>query len=146
MMTTLGCQMLAAPGHKGLLGPLGPACCTLRPGKTRKHLLPPAARRDGQSQSGSGYPSRAAPPYKFEAGSLNVPGILGVWARPPSSCSSSRVSIACGNTRWRLRSGCSLDCGGTFAACGFARSVRTTDRRVGVVSTSSALSARRLLK
>jgi selenocysteine lyase/cysteine desulfurase len=73
----LGADLLAAPGHKGLLGPLGTGLLYVRPGLE--------ARLRTLQQGGTGTQSDddhhpQAMPYKFEAGSLNVPGIVGLGA------------------------------------------------------------------
>jgi cysteine desulfurase family protein len=68
-------DLLAAPGHKGLLGPLGTGLLYLRPGVELEPL-----RRGG---TGSRSQSDRQPdelPDRFEAGNLNVPGIVGLAA------------------------------------------------------------------
>lgn len=71
----LGCQMLAAPGHKGLLGPLG----------TGILYLCPTVAQDVTSLRFGGTGSQSVEaiqptemPQKFESGSLNVPAIAGL--------------------------------------------------------------------
>ncbi len=73
----LNCDLLAAPGHKGLLGPLGTGILYVRPG------IEPQLRSFRQGGSGDHSESEEHPgemPYKFEAGNLNVPGIVGLKA------------------------------------------------------------------
>jgi len=72
-----GADFLAAAGHKGPLGPLGTGLLYLRPGLE--------AEVDSVRQGGTGTVSDqdAQPsslPDKFEAGNLNVPGLLGLAA------------------------------------------------------------------
>lgn len=73
----LNVDLLAAPGHKGLLGPLGTGVLYVRPG-VEDHL-------DSLRQGGTGTVSESdvhpdEMPEKFEAGNLNVPGLLGLGA------------------------------------------------------------------
>src|SRR5262245_47103443 len=70
-------DLLAAPGHKGLLGPLGTGVLYVRPGVE--------ARMTSFRQGGTGSRSEEDRqpdflPDKFESGNLNVPGILGLGA------------------------------------------------------------------
>jgi selenocysteine lyase/cysteine desulfurase len=72
----LGAHLLAAPGHKGLLGPLGTGL-----------LYAPGVEGDLASlrQGGTGTQSDEdrqpeSLPDKYEAGNLNVPGVLGLGA------------------------------------------------------------------
>ncbi len=73
----LGVDFLAAPGHKGLLGPLGAGVLALGPAAL-EHL-------QSVRQGGTGTQSERAQqpddlPAKFESGNHNVPGILGLGA------------------------------------------------------------------
>jgi cysteine desulfurase / selenocysteine lyase len=73
----IGCQLLAAPGHKGLMGPLGTGILYVAEG-VEGRLLP-------QRQGGTGTRSdeEVQPdslPDKYESGNLNVPGIVGLEA------------------------------------------------------------------
>lgn len=73
----LNVDLLAAPGHKGLLGPLGTGVLYIRP--TIEQRL--ASFRQGGT--GTASESDRQPddlPEKFESGNLNVPGILGFGA------------------------------------------------------------------
>ncbi len=76
-MERLHVDFLAASGHKGLLGPLGTGVLAIRPAA--------AARLKSVRQGGTGTQSDETRqpeqlPWKFEAGNLNVPGILGLRA------------------------------------------------------------------
>ncbi len=76
-LETLGVDFLAAPGHKGLLGPLGTGVLAIRPGV--------ANQLRSLRQGGTGTQSERAQqpedlPAKFESGNHNVPGILGLGA------------------------------------------------------------------
>jgi len=73
----LQCDLLAAPGHKGLLGPLGTGLLYVRPGVED--------RIESHRQGGTGTQSDRehhppTMPAKFEAGNANVPGIVGLGA------------------------------------------------------------------
>ncbi|HET6881950.1 MAG TPA: aminotransferase class V-fold PLP-dependent enzyme [Pirellulales bacterium] len=70
-------DLLATPGHKGLLGPLGTGVLYLRPG------IEPRVASFRQGGTGTFSEDDAQPetlPDKYEAGNLNVPGILGLGA------------------------------------------------------------------
>jgi cysteine desulfurase family protein len=74
-VSELGCHLLAAPGHKGLLGPLGTGL--LYVGPAAESVL------DSTRQGGTGTVSETdvqptALPDKFESGNHNVPGIVGL--------------------------------------------------------------------
>ena len=73
----LECDLLAAPGHKGLLGPLGTGVLYVRPGVE--------AQLQSFRQGGTGTQSESdqqpdTMPAKFEAGNHNVAGIVGLGA------------------------------------------------------------------
>jgi len=71
----IGCDMLGAPGHKGLLGPMGTGVLYL---STRVVAQVSPLRLGG---TGSQHVDARQPtdmPQKFEAGSLNVPAIAGL--------------------------------------------------------------------
>lgn len=71
----LGVDLLAFPGHKGLLGPLGTGALYVRPGM-EKHLRP---LREGGTGSKSEIPRQPDfMPDRFEAGSHNALGICGL--------------------------------------------------------------------
>jgi cysteine desulfurase/selenocysteine lyase len=73
----LQCDMLGAPGHKGLLGPLGTGVLYVRPGVE--------AELKSLRQGGTGTQSESDQqpddmPAKFESGNHNVAGIVGLGA------------------------------------------------------------------
>lgn len=72
-----GIDLLAAPGHKGLLGPLGTGFLYLRPGIEKQ------MRTVREGGTGSRSELDVQPnfmPDRFESGSHNAPGILGLSA------------------------------------------------------------------
>jgi cysteine desulfurase/selenocysteine lyase len=72
-----GIDLLAAPGHKGLLGPLGTGILYIQPSVVEEL----AAVRQGGTGTDSVLTSQVDTlPEKYEAGNLNVPGILGIGA------------------------------------------------------------------
>ncbi|MFK7769348.1 MAG: aminotransferase class V-fold PLP-dependent enzyme [Mariniblastus sp.] len=72
---TLGCDILAAPGHKGLLGPLGTGILFVND-QTAPAIQP--LRFGGTGTDGSVETQPTKTPDKFESGNLNVPGIAGI--------------------------------------------------------------------
>jgi cysteine desulfurase/selenocysteine lyase len=71
----LGCDLLAFPGHKGLLGPQGTGALYIRPGF--EHRL--ATTREGGTGSWSEHDKHPLTmPERFEAGSHNTIGIAGL--------------------------------------------------------------------
>ena len=71
----LGCQMLAAPGHKGLLGPMGTGILYLSD-TIAKEIAPLRFGGTGSQHVDATQPTEM--PQKFESGSLNVPAIAGL--------------------------------------------------------------------
>ena len=71
----LGCDFLAAPGHKALLGPLGTGILFVA-GDAADIVTP--FRYGGTGSSYENQPTKT--PDKFESGNLNVPGIAGLKA------------------------------------------------------------------
>ncbi len=71
----LGCDLLAAPGHKGLLGPLGTGVLYVRPGCERE-LVPFRIGGTGTRSEDDRQPESM--PERLEAGSHNVPGLVGL--------------------------------------------------------------------
>ena len=74
---TLPADLLACPGHKGLLGPLGTGLLYVRPG-IEEHL-----RSIRQGGTGSDSESEFQPttlPEKYESGNHNTPGLVGLEA------------------------------------------------------------------
>ena len=73
----IGCTMLAAPGHKGLLGPLGTGVLYLAEGIEQR--LEPV--RQGGTGTHSEVASQPAElPDRYESGNQNVPGLAGLGA------------------------------------------------------------------
>jgi len=68
-------DLWACPGHKGLLGPQGIGLLYVRPGVEMAPLLLGGTGFDSRSEE----PPDAAP-ERYEAGTLNTPGILGLGA------------------------------------------------------------------
>lgn len=73
----LGCDLLAAPGHKGLLGPLGTGMLYVRPGLEDRLMC---IRTGGTGSESRSTVQPATLPDKYESGNLNVPGIVGLGA------------------------------------------------------------------
>ncbi len=73
------CQadVIAAPGHKGLLAPLGTGVLCLSE-RAAKEMIPFRFGGTGTSSENDRQPNEL--PHKFEAGNLNVPGIVGLAA------------------------------------------------------------------
>ena len=74
-VTSWQVDFLAAPGHKGLLGPLGTGLLYIAPGLE--------AELSSMRQGGTGTQSERAEqpeqlPAKYESGNLNVPGLVGL--------------------------------------------------------------------
>ena len=70
-------DVLAAPGHKGLLGPLGTGILYIRPG-LEGHIRP---LREGGTGTRSGEPYQPADmPDRFESGTHNALGVAGLLA------------------------------------------------------------------
>jgi cysteine desulfurase / selenocysteine lyase len=76
-MRQLHVDFLAAPGHKGLLGPLGTGVLAIRPDAAR-HIRSIRQGGTGTQSEQTRQPNDL--PGKFESGNLNVPGILGLGA------------------------------------------------------------------
>ena len=73
----LHADLLAAPGHKGLLGPLGTGVLYVRPG-LEAELASPRQGGTGSRSDEDRQPDFL--PDKFEAGNHNVPGLVGLAA------------------------------------------------------------------
>lgn len=71
----MGIDLLAVPGHKGLLGPPGTGCLYVRPGLE----LTPLIYGGTGGNSHSDLPPEAMP-ERLEAGTLNAPGLAGLRA------------------------------------------------------------------
>ena len=74
-MEKIGIDMLAFPGHKGLLGPQGTGALLIRNGI---HLKPRVFGGTGAFSKNIDQPEEH--PYQFESGTLNTPGIAGLRA------------------------------------------------------------------
>ena len=74
-LSDLPVDLWACPGHKGLLGPQGIGLLYLRPGIE----LPPLVQGGAGFDSAQQTPPDSAP-ERYEAGTLNTPGILGLGA------------------------------------------------------------------
>jgi cysteine desulfurase family protein len=73
----LHADLLAAPGHKGLLGPLGTGLLYVRPGVERRLR---SVRQGGTGSFSDDDRQPETLPDKYEPGNLNVPGIVGLGA------------------------------------------------------------------
>ncbi len=73
----IGCDLLAAPGHKGLYGPLGTGILYLH-STIADEVVP--LRFGGTGVSSGQVQQPTTMPEKFEAGNINVPGIAGLAA------------------------------------------------------------------
>ena len=73
----LECDLLAAPGHKGLLGPLGTGLLYMS-AKMADRVLP--LRQGGTGTKSDEDSQPASLPDRYESGNLNVPGIVGLEA------------------------------------------------------------------
>ena len=73
----MGIDLLAAPGHKGLLGPLGTGMLYLAPGLEREVM---SFRQGGTGSFSEEERQPEVLPDKYEAGNLNVPGLIGLEA------------------------------------------------------------------
>ncbi|MCL4204987.1 MAG: aminotransferase class V-fold PLP-dependent enzyme [Pirellulaceae bacterium] len=74
---TLGADLLAAPGHKALLGPLGTGFLYIAPG-VEQHLSP--VRQGGTGTQSENDMQPDSLPDRYESGNHNVPGIVGLGA------------------------------------------------------------------
>jgi cysteine desulfurase family protein len=73
----LDVDLLAAPGHKGLLGPLGTGVLYIRPGVERE-LQPLRCGGTGTQSEADRQPDQL--PEKYEPGNHNLPGLAGLAA------------------------------------------------------------------
>ena len=71
----IGIDLLAAPGHKGLLGPLGTGILYVRQGVERELR---SLKQGGTGTQSSNDLQPESLPDKYECGNMNVPGILGL--------------------------------------------------------------------
>ena len=77
LMTEMGAQLVAAPGHKALLGPLGTGLLWID-ARLRGKLQP--VRQGGTGSESELDVQPEAWPDRFESGNLNVPAIAGLGA------------------------------------------------------------------
>lgn len=94
-VATIGCQLLAAPGHKGLLGPLGTGLLYVAPGVEEK-LLPLRQGGTGTKSDEDSQPNSL--PDRYESGNLNAVGLVGLEAGV-SHVLNERVSAGMDRTR-----------------------------------------------
>jgi len=73
----LGIDLLASPGHKGLLGPLGTGVLLIREGVEAQMQT---VREGGTGSESENAVQPATLPDRFEAGSHNAPGLAGLLA------------------------------------------------------------------
>jgi selenocysteine lyase/cysteine desulfurase len=71
----LGCDLLAAPGHKGLLGPTGTGFLYIAPDVVQQ-VRPVRLGGTGTESENDRQPDEL--PTRFEAGNHNVPGLVGL--------------------------------------------------------------------
>lgn len=71
----LSCDLFAASGHKGLLGPLGTGILYVRPGIEERMK---SIRTGGTGTDSGSLVQPPQMPEKYESGNLNVPGIVGL--------------------------------------------------------------------
>jgi cysteine desulfurase / selenocysteine lyase len=76
-VSSIGCHLLAAPGHKGLLGPLGIGVLYIAQG-VEEQLVP--LRQGGTGTRSDEDQQPDSLPDRYESGNLNVPGIVGLEA------------------------------------------------------------------
>ncbi len=130
-VAALGADFLAAPGHKGLLSPLGTGILWIRPG-LEKELQ--SFRQGGTGTLSQQDRQPDSLPDKYEAGNLNVPGLAGLAAGVEHLERETVAAIAAREARLadRLSAGLREIAGVTLY--GPARSAQ----RVGVVSFNVA--------
>ena len=74
-LQSLGADMIAMPGHKGLLGPHGTGVLVLGPGMLPRPLILGGTGSQSESMLQPGQL-----PDRYESGTLNLPGIAGLFA------------------------------------------------------------------
>jgi cysteine desulfurase family protein len=126
-VSSLGPDLIAAPGHKSLLGPLGTGC--LYVGARAEPQLQPI-RQGGSGGDSEREEPPAELPDRFEAGNLNVPALVGLEAGVREV---ERLGVAHIQSHHAQRSRQFLD--GVAGLPGVhVVGPGTTERRVGVVS------------
>jgi cysteine desulfurase family protein len=127
----LKADLLAAPGHKGLLGPLGTGILYIGPG-AEEHLTP--IRQGGTGTQSDRAEQPATLPDRYESGNHNVPGILGLGAGAAYLQQRGLADIRCHDQELTERLiGRFLPIRGVTV-----HGPRELPRRVGVVSISVA--------
>jgi cysteine desulfurase family protein len=76
-VSSLPCDLLACPGHKGLLGPLGTGILYVRPGVEEKLA---SFRQGGTGTRSEEDVQPDTLPDKYESGNHNAPGLVGLEA------------------------------------------------------------------
>ena len=72
-LQSLPVDLLAMPGHKGLLGPQGTGALFIRPG-----IMPDTLREGGTGSSSDSMTQPEELPERYESGTLNAPGLAGL--------------------------------------------------------------------
>lgn len=76
-VSAMNCDFLAAPGHKGLFGPLGTGILYVNE-TCQDRILPYRQGGTGSTSDNENQPTQM--PFKLESGNMNVGGILGLGA------------------------------------------------------------------
>lgn len=125
----LGCDILAGPGHKGMLGPLGTGILYVAD-EIASQVNP--LRYGGTGTDGSVEIQPTKTPDKFESGNLNVPGIAGINAGLKFLNSDAGKEA---HANWLLNSQWLLD--GILSVNGVTlQGHPTMENRIGVFSIS----------
>jgi selenocysteine lyase/cysteine desulfurase len=132
-VTDAGPDLLAAPGHKSLLGPLGTGWLYVGP-RAETCLQP--TRQGGSGGESEREEPPAELPERFEAGNLNVPALVGLeagvcWVERHGVVAIQRHHAAC---RLRLVGGLAGIAGVTVVGAAGEGSPPEADLRVGVAS------------
>ena len=86
----MGAQLVAAPGHKALLGPLGIGLLYVAPG-VEQHLNP--IRQGGTGTESENDVQPDSLPDKYESGNHNVPAIVGLGAAVKVLCAKGLDTV-----------------------------------------------------
>ena len=126
---SLGCDILCAPGHKGLLGPLGTGVLYVDD-KIANEIEP--LRYGGTGTDGSIEFQPTETPDKFESGNINLPGIAGLEAGIDFLTSEEGLAAA---ERYKELSQLMLD--GLLSIGGLSLQGNSTmENRIGLFSVS----------
>jgi selenocysteine lyase/cysteine desulfurase len=93
-------DLLAAPGHKGLLGPLGTGVLYIRPG-VEHELQPLRCGGTGSRSEEDRQPDQL--PDKYEPGNHNLPGLAGLAAATDFLCKETIEAIDAHHTQLTAR-------------------------------------------